>query len=183
MKHKVLFACPKSTKRTKRGRDSSFELLPHTRLSRRKQCVASECGRWAKQKDKVCLSPWLSLYHACEHITRSSRADSRMRKSTPAYKGVAGVHEVCTLTEPRRWARFGKVGTPAASAWHRAKSSRQPVHLSLHFCLCPRSDGSLDMFAQEGIYCSRFGRWEMTGRFLRGNLLDDFWYFWSRKST
>ena len=44
------------------------------------------------------------------------------------------------------------------SAWHRAKSSRQPVHLSLHFCLCLQSDGSLDMFAQEGAYCSRFGK-------------------------
>ena len=31
--------------------------------------------------------------------------------STPAYKGVAGVYEVCTLTEPRSWARFGKGGT------------------------------------------------------------------------
>ncbi len=100
-KRNVLFACPKSTKRTKRGRNSSFELLPHTRLSRRKYCVASECGRRAKQKNQVCLSPWLSLYHACEHITRKNRADSRMRKSTPAYKGVAGVHEVCALTEPR----------------------------------------------------------------------------------
>ena len=30
--------------------------------------------------------------------------------STPAYKGVAGVHEVCALTQPRRWARFGKAG-------------------------------------------------------------------------
>ena len=44
------------------------------------------------------------------------------------------------------------------SAWHRAKSSRQPVHLSLYFGLYLRSDGSLDMFAQEGVYCSRFGK-------------------------
>ena len=57
MKHKVLFACPKSTKRTKRGRDSSFELLPHTRLSRREYCVASECGQQANQKTQVYLSP------------------------------------------------------------------------------------------------------------------------------
>ncbi|MGM9663856.1 MAG: hypothetical protein ACI3XF_03345, partial [Eubacteriales bacterium] len=37
--------------------------------------------------------------------------------STPAYKGVAGVYEVCALTE-------GKACAPAASAWHKAKSSR-----------------------------------------------------------
>ena len=177
MKYNVLFACPKSTKRTKRGKDSSFELLPHTRLSRRESCVASECGRWAKQNSQVRLSPWLYLSHACEHITRKNRADSRMRAgSTPAYKGVAGVHEVCALTE-------GKACAPAASAWHKAKSSRHPVHLNLYSCLYLQSDGVLDMFAQEGVYCSHFAEWKLTGRFLKGNVLDDFWYFWSCKST
>ena len=71
--------------------------------------------------------------------------------STPAYKDAAGVYEVCALTAGKAW-------TSAASAWHKAKSSRQPVHLSLYFRLSLRSDGSLDMFAQEGIYCSRFGK-------------------------
>ena len=47
---------------------------------------------------------------------------------------------------------------PAVSAWHGAKSSRQPMHLNLYFWLYPRSDGLLDMFAQEGVYCSRFGK-------------------------
>ena len=44
------------------------------------------------------------------------------------------------------------------SAWHRAKASRQPVHWNLHSCFCPQSGGLLDMFAQEGVYCSRFGK-------------------------
>ena len=158
MKHKVLFACPKSTKRTKRGRDSSFELLPHTRLSRRKRAwQASADGGQSKKLKSV--SP-----HGFLYTTRANTSHERIEQirvcvgSTPAYKGVAGVYEVCALTEPRRRARFGKAGTPAVSAWHGAKSSRQPVHLSLYSRLYPRSDGSLDMFAQEGVYCSRFGK-------------------------
>ena len=120
-KHRVLFACPKSTKRTKRGRCSSFELLPHI-------------------------------------------------------KGVAGVHEVCTLTEEKACSLTHRHGTeqsradnPCIGACTSAFARGRTVH-----SIC----------SHRRVYIVRaLAGWEVTGRFLRGNLLDDFWYFWSCKST
>ena len=70
-------------------------LLKNTSLSRRRQpthcvhwfipactsyshepCVASACGKGAKVKSVVLPLSAISYYHACEHITRESRADS-----------------------------------------------------------------------------------------------------------
>ncbi|MGM9664586.1 MAG: hypothetical protein ACI3XF_07080 [Eubacteriales bacterium] len=96
-------------------------------------------------------------HHGFIDTTRANTSHERAEQirvcdgSTPAYKGVAGVREVCALTEKMACAS-------AASTWHRARSSRQPVHLNMYFCFCLQSDGLLDMFAQEGVYCSRFGK-------------------------
>ena len=121
MKHHVLFACPKSTKRTKRGRLSSLKLLPHTRLSRRKYCVASECGRRGRQKNKLRLSPWLYPYHACEHITRTNRADSRMRWFHARIKMCGGrVRSLCADTAEAPGALW-QGGTPCRIGMAQSK--------------------------------------------------------------
>ena len=39
----------------------------------------------------------------------------------PHIKGAAGVYELCTLTQPRRWARFGRAGKD------REISKREPL--------------------------------------------------------
>ena len=102
MKYNVLFACPKSTKRTKRGRLSSFKLLPHTRLSRRKRAWQASAGGGQSRKIKS-VSPHGFLYTTRADTSHEVAEQIRVCVgSTPAYKGVAGVHEVCTLTEPRR---------------------------------------------------------------------------------
>ena len=68
------------------------------------------------------------------------------------------------------------------SAWHRAKSSRQPVHLICTSAFaCGRTVHLI--CSHRRVYIVRaLAKREMTGRFLRGNVLDDFCYFWSYKS-
>ena len=88
--------------------------------------------------------------HSFLYTTRANISHERIEQirvcacSTPAYKGVAGVHEVCTLTQPRRTisCRIGMA---------QSKVKQTPLHFRLHFCLFLQSDGSLDMFAQEGV--------------------------------
>ena len=47
---------------------------------------------------RFCRSPQFLPYHACEHITRKSRADSCTHCLHARYKCRAGVNLVCTLT-------------------------------------------------------------------------------------
>ena len=89
----------KSTKSHQRERSPLFENLPrvHELVAR---AVRGECVRHgAKRKSAVLRSPKSRLYHACEHITRESRADSCTHCLHARYKCRAGVGGVCTLTE------------------------------------------------------------------------------------
>ena len=52
----------------------------------------------AKQKLAVLLLSATSYYHACEHITRKSRADSCTHCLHARIKGLAGVGVACALT-------------------------------------------------------------------------------------
>ena len=52
----------------------------------------------AERKSAVSRYPQFQLYHACEHITRDSRADSCTHCLHARIIGVAGVGGVCTLT-------------------------------------------------------------------------------------
>ena len=66
-------------------------------------------------------------------------------------KEVAGVYEVCALTEEKACS-LPYIGMA------QSKVEQTTRAFDLHLCLCLRSDGSLDMFAQEDVYCSRFGK-------------------------
>ena len=47
---------------------------------------------------------------------------------------------------------------PCRIGMAQSKVEQTPLHLNLYFWLYPRSDGLLDMFAPEGVYCLRFGK-------------------------
>ena len=112
----VLFACLKSTKRTKRERFSSFKLLPHTRLSRRQHAWQVGAGGGQSKKQS-----FVSL-HSFTYTTRANISHERAEQirvcvgSTPAYKGVAGVYEVCALTEQKAWTPAYRHGTEQSRA-------------------------------------------------------------------
>ena len=55
----------------------------------------------AERKSAVSRYPQFQLYHACEHITRDSRADSCTHCLHARIIGVAGVNLICALTEWR----------------------------------------------------------------------------------
>ena len=109
--HKVAFllsyfSVTKSTKSHQRERSPLFENLPrvHELVAR---AVRGECVRHgAKRKSAVLRSPKSRLYHACEHITRESRADSCTHGLHARYKCRAGVGGVCTLTGKSRYFLF-----------------------------------------------------------------------------
>ena len=66
------------------------------------QAMRGKCVRqWGKVKvGSIALSA-ISYYHACEHITRESRADSCTHCLHARIIGVAGVNLICALTEWR----------------------------------------------------------------------------------
>ena len=103
-KHKVTFplsyfCMTKSTKSQQGGlAPSSFQTTAACTSQSREPCVASACGTVAKQNSAVLQPPRFQLYHACEHITRDSRADSCTHCLHARYKCKAGVALVCSLT-------------------------------------------------------------------------------------
>ena len=50
--------------------------LPRARVSRASHAWQARAAGWQSESRRYCCSPQLQLYHACEHITRESRADS-----------------------------------------------------------------------------------------------------------
>ena len=122
--------------------------------------------------------------HSFLYTTRANTSHERIEQirvcagSTPAYKGVAGVHEVCALTEPRRWARFGKAG----KGTEQSRADNPCIGTCTSAFACNRTVHSI--CSHRRVYIVRaLAMREMAGRYLRGNVLDDFWYFWSYKST
>ena len=79
-------------KSSKRAFPSLCELTPRARVSRKKQCVASACGKGAERKSAVSRYPQFQLYHACEHITRDNQADSCTHCLHARIIGVAGIN-------------------------------------------------------------------------------------------
>ena len=66
------------------------------------RAVRGKCVRQiAKRKSVVLSLSAISYYHACEHITRESRADSCTHCLHARIIGVAGVNLICALTEWR----------------------------------------------------------------------------------
>ena len=102
-KHKVAFplsyfCVTKSTKSHQRERSPLFENSSrvHELVAR---AVRDKCVRQrAKVKSAVLPLPAISYYHACEHITRGSRADSCTHCLHARNKCKAGVTLICALT-------------------------------------------------------------------------------------
>ena len=93
------FCMTKSTKSHLRGLSSLLKntFRVHELVAR---AVRGKCVRqMAKPKPIVFRSLQSQPHHACEHVTRDSRADSCTQACTPAEKRWAGVGEVSTLTE------------------------------------------------------------------------------------
>ena len=68
--------------------------------------------------------------------------------------------------------------------WHSSESESALERFEPVAMVMLRLDGSLAMFAPEGDGCVKKAEWDNAGRFSKeGQSLDDFWYFWSRKST
>ena len=68
--------------------------------------------------------------------------------------------------------------------WHSSESESARGRFEPVAVAKLRLDGLLAMFAPEGDGCSQRAKWEDAGRFSKeGKSLDDFWYFWSHKST
>ena len=89
----------KSTKSQQGGlAPSSFRTTAACTSWSREPCVASACGKETTRKSVVSRSPQFQPYHACEHITRKSRADSCTHCLHARYKCKAGVDLVCSLT-------------------------------------------------------------------------------------
>ena len=93
----VLFNDEKYQKSFKRAFLPLKNLLPRARVSRESHAWRV---RAANGKTKVGGFALLSTshYHACEHITRKSRADSCTHCLHARYKCRAGVNVICTLT-------------------------------------------------------------------------------------
>ena len=112
----------KSTKSHQRECSSLFENSSrvHELVARamRGKCVQ----HWAKQKLAVLLLSAISYYHACEHITRKSRADSCTHCLHARYKCRAGVNLICALTE---WSVYTLVWCKLL--FLRIKKSRQEI--------------------------------------------------------
>ncbi len=87
------FSVTKSTKSHQRERSPLFEnsspchgdanqrtacigSFPACTSQSRKPCVESACSKWPMVQVVSFALPATSYYHACEHITRKSRADS-----------------------------------------------------------------------------------------------------------
>ena len=98
------FCVTKSTKSHIRGLSSLLYISSrvHELVARamRGKCVRHRI----KQKSVVSRSPQLHLYHACEHITRKSRADSCTHCLHARYKCKAGVDKVSARTKARIFA-------------------------------------------------------------------------------
>ena len=87
------------------------------------RAMRGECVRHGiNQKSVVLRSPKSRLYHACEHITRDSRADSCTHCLHARYKCKAGVNLVCTLTG---WSVYTLVWCKLL--FLRMKKSRQEI--------------------------------------------------------
>ena len=73
------------------------KLPPRARVSRASRAWQARATR---DKSKVAVLPLsaTSYYHACEHITRKSRADSCTHCLHARYKCRAGVTLICALT-------------------------------------------------------------------------------------
>ena len=100
------FSVTKSTKSHQRERSPLFE-----NSSRVHELVAGavrgECVRQGiKQKSVVLPLSAISYCHACEHITRDSRADSCTHCLHARIIGLAGVGGVCALTGRRVYFLF-----------------------------------------------------------------------------
>ncbi|MGM9664368.1 MAG: hypothetical protein ACI3XF_05955, partial [Eubacteriales bacterium] len=95
--------------------------------------------------------------HSFIDTTRANTSHERIEQirvcvgSTPAYKRSGG--RVWSLCADRgKGMDLCRIGM-AQSKVEQTTRAFEPVS-----CLSLRSDGLLDMFAQEGVYCSRFGK-------------------------
>ena len=105
-KHKVTFLLLALLSDQKRGKSQQGGLAPssfrttggvHELVARavRGKCVRQRANGVSR---RFCRSSRFQLYHACEHITRDSRADSCTHCLHARYKCKAGVNLICTLT-------------------------------------------------------------------------------------
>ncbi len=98
------FCVTKSTKSHQRERSPLFENSSrvHELVAR---AMRGKCVRqMAERKSAVLRSPQSKLYHACEHITRKSRADSCTHCLHARYKCRAGVNLARALTKSGHFA-------------------------------------------------------------------------------
>ena len=110
----------------------------------------------AKQKSAVLRSPWLHLYHACEHITRKNRADSCTHCLHARYNGSAGVNLVCALTGygDRLWHMVSTV-------WRGGKYAEKRRNILIIFIKCTIYDKSKDDRGCEAAIALQQSRGEM----------------------
>ena len=95
------FSVTKSTKSQQGGlAPSSLQTtVRRARVSRTSRAWQVRAANGKAKADIVFRSLQSQPHHACEHVTRDSRADSCTQACTPAEKRWAGVGEVSTLTE------------------------------------------------------------------------------------
>ena len=82
--HKVTFLLLALLNDQKRGKSQQGGLTPSSfqtsvrraRVSRMSRAWQARAARDKNESRQFCRSPWLQLYHACEHSARKSRADS-----------------------------------------------------------------------------------------------------------
>ncbi len=100
----MYFSVTKSTKSHLRGLSSllknTFRVHELVARAMRGKCVRHR----AELKSAMSRFPWFQPYHACEHITRKSRADSCTHCLHARIIGLAGVNLVCALTKARIFA-------------------------------------------------------------------------------
>ena len=157
--------------------------------------MANMCDKWQSESRQFCRSPRFQLYHACEHITRKSRADScthclhaRWKKmggrdSSTCADGTIKINPISLCSHTDAHPNLTREVRHSLT-WHSSKSESARERFEPVAADKLRLDGSLAMFAPEGDGCLNRARREEAGRIHKaGTTLCDFWYFWSCKST